>query len=845
MKDHAQLVIVGAGIVGRSTAYHLARKGWHDVVVLEQGPLFETGGSTAHAPGLVFQTNASKTMCELAQHTVGLYSRLVLNDQPCFHPVGSMEVAYTRERWEDLKRKRGFATSWGLEAELIDPAEACRKLPLLDATKIRGAYFVPSDGLAKAVRAGEAMANVASAHGVAFYGQMEVTGIEVSNGRVQAVITTQGRIAAEQVLICAGIWGPRLGRLAGVRIPLTPVQHQYVRTAPLPQLAGETREIVHPILRHQDKAMYFRQHADCYGIGSYQHEPLLVEADQIRRHDESPMMPSLMDFTPEHFAQPWADAVELLPALRDAELTYKINGMFSFTPDGLPLMGETHVRGLWVAEAVWITHGGGVGQAMAEWIAEGTPGLDLRECDINRFEPHVSSPAYVRARGAQQYREVYDIIHPLQQLEHPRPLRVSPFYQRQKELGAVSFEGRGWERPHWFAANEPLLAEFDHRPPTTDQRPTTDEGSRVPIQNPKSKIQNRTGWSARFWSPIIGAEHLATRERVTLYDMTPLTRLEVSGPGALAYLQRLTTNQLDRPPGSVVYTAMLDERGGIRSDITVARLDEQRFQVACNGPQDLAWMHRHLPDAGSVYLRETTPGTCCVGVWGPRARDLVQQISDDDFSNAAFPYFTARHVFIGEVPALALRVSYVGELGWELYTSADYGLRLWDLLWQAGQPLGVIAGGRGAFDALRLEKGYRLWGNDMHTEYNPYEAGLGFTVKLDKGEFIGRAALARIKERGVTQKLCCMTLDDPTDTIYRVPAVVLGKEPILDGRRTLGYVTSANYGYAVGQSIAYGYLPSQYASAGTLIEIEYFGTRYPATVVKEPLYDPKGLKLRV
>jgi glycine cleavage system aminomethyltransferase T len=569
-------------------------------------------------------------------------------------------------------------------------------------------------------------------------------------------------------------------------------------------------------------------------VGSYQHEPLLVDAEQIRRHEDSPVMPSVLEFTPEHFAGAWESAVELLPALRGADLASKINGMFSFTPDGNPVLGETHVRGLWVAEAVWITHGGGVGQVMAEWLADGTPSLDLRECDLHRFEPHVHSRAYVRARGATQYDEVYDIIHPLQQMEQPRPLRVSPFYARQQELGAVFFEGRGWDRPQWYEVNATLLDNLgdDRRQTIDDRTPPSDK-----IHRPSSMVHRRTGWAARYWSPISAAEHLATRERVALYDMTPLTRAEVGGRGALGFLQWLTTNQLDRPAGSVVYTCMLDERGGIRSDVTVARLEERRFQVACNGPQDLAWMRRHLPDDGSIHIHETTPGTCCVGVWGPRARDLVQPLTDADLSNAAFPYFSARQICVGEVPTLALRVSYAGELGWEIYTSADYGLRLWDLLWEAGRPLGAVAGGRGAFDSLRLEKGYRLWGSDMDAEHNPYEAGLGFTVKLDKGDFLGREALLRIKERGVARKLCCMTLDDPR-------AVVMGKEPILDGNRALGYVTSANDGYSVGAFIAYGYLPVEYATPGAQVEIEYFGARYKATVVKDPLYDPKGVKLR-
>lgn len=819
MRERADLVIIGAGIVGTSTAYHLAQMGWRDVVVVEQGPLFATGGSTSHAPGLVFQTNGSKTMAHLAMHSVKLYSELDLDGQPCFYSVGSMEVAYTPERWQDLKRKHGWAQSWGLPAELIAPEQARAKLPLLDPATIHGAYYVPSDGIAKAVRAAEALARFAQQRGAEFYAHTPVTNIEIKHGRVQAVITPQGRIVTERVLICAGIWGPRIGRLVGVPIPLTPVQHQYVTTSPLPELAGETREIAHPILRHQDKAMYFRQHADCYGIGSYQHEPLLVDPATIRKHDESLVMPSIMEFTPEHFAQPWADACELLPALRNADLTSKINGMFSFTPDSLPLLGESmDVRGCWVAEAVWVTHGGGVGKVMAEWLTTGVPSIDLRECDLNRYDAHAFSPAYIKARGAQQYREVYDIIHPLQQMEQPRPLRVSPFHERFAALGAVFFEGRGWERPQWFEVNR-------------------DDETRSGEDTETRRIPHRMGWEARFWSPISTIEHLATRERVALYDMTPLVKLEVSGPGALAYLQQRTTGNLDRPVGRIVYTLMLNDQGGIRSDVTVTRLGETRFQIGCNGLIDLAYLQRDLPADGSVTIRDITSSLCCLGVWGPRARDLVQRISDDDWGNEAFPYFTARQVFLGEVPALALRLSYVGELGWEIYAPSDYRLRLWDLLWQAGQPLGVSAGGRAAFDSLRLEKGYRLWGADMHTEYNPYEAGLEFAVNLKKGDFIGRDALIRFKQQGVARKLCCMVLDDPA-------MVVLGKEPILDGARVLGYVTSANYGPSVGQSIAYGYLPIAYAEAGTQVEIEYFSKRYGATVVPEPLYDPQMTRLR-
>jgi dimethylglycine oxidase len=807
MRAQAELVIVGAGIVGCSAAYYLAQKGWRDVVVLEQGPLFETGGSSSHAPGLVFELNASsKTMCQLSRWSVDLYNQLRLAGQPCFYPVGSLEIAYSPERWQDLKLKLGRAMSWGLPAELIDPAEARRKIPIMNVERVLGALHVPGDGIAKAVRAAEALANAARARGVEFHGRTTVTGIDVDHGRVAAVVTPQGRMRTPRVLVCAGIWGPRLGRLAGVPIPLTPVEHQYARTAPLAELAGETREVVHPVLRHQDRSMYFRQQADCYGIGSYQHEPLLVEPEEIRAHADGAPMPSLRPFTAEHFVKAHECAIELFPCLRGVELPYGINGMFSFTPDGLPLVGESpEVRGFLVAEAVWVTHGGGVGRVVAELLNDETPAVDLRELDLNRFAGHASSHAYIRLRGAQQYREVYDIVHPLQQLEQPRPLRGSPYYSRLVELGAVCFESAGWERPQWFAANADLPAD-----PAWPQR---------------------SGWAARGWSPIIGREHKATRERLALFDLTPFTKLEVAGPGALAYLQRLAANQMDQPLGRVTYTPLLDERGGIVCDLTVTRLGPQRFLVVtggATGPHDLAWMRRHLPDDGSVHVVDLTSARCCLGLWGPKARAVLQPLTQSGLSDAAFPAYTAQSLHVGHVPGLALRISYVGELGWEIYAPTEYGLHLWDTLWQAGRSAGMIAAGGGAFDSLRLEKGYRLWGTDLHTEYNPYEAGLGFTVKLDKGDFIGRAALERVKAQGITRRLCCMTFDDPK-------VAVLGKEPILAGDRVLGHVTSANYGYTVRQSIAYGYLPREYCQEGTKVAVYHFGDRHAATVRRDRL----------
>ncbi len=814
MRDSAETVIIAAGIVGCSAALHLTGLGCKDVLVVEQGSLFTTGGSTSHAPGLMFQLNSSRLVCNLARHSVDLYGSLSRDGEPCFLPVGSLEVATTAERWADLKRKAGWAKAWGLEAHLISPVEATQLIPLLPAEHILGAIHVPSDGIAGGVPVSEAMARAAMASGAEFVGDTQVTGIEVVGGRVRAVLTTRGRIAAERVLVCAGIWGPAIGRMAGVSIPLTPVQHQYTRTTPLPELAGQIG-VRHPILRHQDRAMYFRQHGECYGIGSYRHEPLVVDVDRIPRHGEVPVMPSMLPFTPEHFAPALEAAGDLLPALRGVTLAHAFNGMFSFTPDGQSLLGESMaVRGFWVAEAVWVTHGGGAGKLIAEWMVEGLPSMDAREVDLNRFHGHVAGPSYIRTRGAQQYREVYDIIHPLQQLENPRGLRRGPFHQREEELGAVFFESAGWERPQWYKGNEPLLA-----------------GVRQPM---------RHGWTAQGWSPIAASEHQATRERVALFDLTAFTKLEVSGSGALAYLERLAANKMDQPIGKVTYTAMLNERGGIQCDLTVARLAEDRFWVLTGGSvgmHDLAWLRRHLPHDGSARITNLSSAYCCLGLWGPRAREVLSRICEDDPGNAAFPYFTARNIACGPVPVLALRVSYVGELGWELYAPTEYGLYLWDMLWEAGRSFGITAAGGGAFESLRLEKGYRFWGQDIHADYTPLEAGLGFAVRLSKGDFLGRAALIRQKEAGLTRKLCVITLDDPD-------RVVMGKEPILAGNQVLGYVTSAAYGYTIGKGIAYGYLPISHAAVGTAVQIEFFGERHAATVAREPLYDPEGLRLK-
>lgn len=817
MRDRARTVIIGAGIVGASAAYHLAELGDPDVLVVDQGPLFEAGGSTSHAPGLVFQTNASRTMCRIAQDTVALYRSLELDGEPCWYEVGSIEVATTPERMRELRRRLGFGRSWGLEGgELLTPQEVAERSPLVNPDHILGGYWVPSDGIAKAVRIVTALARRAEAEGVAFEGGVTITGFDVRQGRIRGVRTDHGDVECERVLVCAGIWGPTVGAMLGVPIPLVAVQHQLVWTDPIPELAGETREVVHPLLRHQDRSLYYRHRQDHYAVGNYRHEPRVTPQAEIRHPSEPGPMPSLMPFTPEDFDEAEAETERLLPALkgrmRPADPSRSINGMFSFTPDGGSIVGESAtVRGVWVCEAVWVTHAAGMARQAAEWMVAGEPSLDLAEADVNRFYPHMTTAPYVLERGKQQYREVYDIIHPRQQMARPRGLRLSPWHERQVELGASFVSSAGWERPQWYEANRGLLT--------------------------GAPWEIRDEWSGMLWSPIEGAEHLATREHAGLFDLTSYVKILVEGPGALPFLERICANRIDRAPGSLVYTSMLTERGTIRCDVVVTRLEEDRFMVVTgggSGMHDLAWIRRQVREGEDVRISERPMFT--LGLWGPRSREILAAVTDADCSNDAFPYMSARRIDLGEVPVLAQRISYVGELGWELYGPMEMGRRAWDLVWEAGRDAGLVAAGLGAFDSLRLEKGYRLWGQDIDTEHDPIEAGLGFAIRWDK-DFQGKAALEAVRDRGPERRLSCMTLDDPG-------RVVMGKEPVWAEGRVVGSVTSAGYGYTVGRGIAYGYLPAELAREGTAVEIEYLGERLAATVVAEPLVDPKGERLR-
>lgn len=813
----SKIVVLGAGIVGCNIADRLTELGMKQVTVIEKGPLFHTGGSSSHAPGLVFQTNGSKSMMQMAMYTVKKFSALRHEEGPTYLPVGGLELAVTEARMNELRRRYGFAQSFGHhQARLLNRDEVLEINPLLNKDFVLGGYFSPGDGIAKAVRIMDALGKRAMARGAVFHGDTEVLDIIVKDGAVRTVVTNKGDFEVDLVVCAAGIWGPKIGKMVGVPIPLQPLEHQLVFMSPHAKLEPfktgiETQQ---PILRHQDRSMYFKQMADSYVVGSYQHRAIPVKAEAIKSNAEALKNglkrnePSIHPFTPEDFVKPLADARELLPFLKETEIDWGMNGMFSFTQDGMSIFGESSkVKGFWSAEAVWVTHSGGAADAMAEWIALGKPWIDLREHHIARFEKHAHSLEYTRRRGSQNFIEVYDIIHPRQPMLEPRPLRVSPFYSQQKELGAYFLEASGWERPQWFEVNK----EFDcsHVPP-------------------------RDSWTSQFWSATEGAEHKAARENVALFDMTSLKKAEVTGKNARVLLDKLTTGKMTMKPGRVSYTLMLDKSGGIKSDVTVARLSNELYHLGLNSLMDIDYLKDNAEQLGDVNVEDVSSKYCCIGVWGPKARDLIQSISEADWSNESFGFFNVKETYIKEIPVRALRLSYVGELGWELYTSFDYGYSLWNYLWNAGQAFGLVAAGRGALNSLRMEKGYRGWGSDMWTEHSPEEAGLSFAVRMDKEDFVGKTAL---EHRAVNHKLCSLA--------FEPGRLVQGSsEPVYKGEKVIGFVTSACYAYSLGHGLAYAWLEPAYSQEGAELEVLYFSERLKVTVIASNPYDPDMAKMR-
>ena len=803
MKSSARAVVIGGGVGGASILYWLTKLGWSDVVLCERADL--TSGSTFHSAGLVGQLRSSLSLTRMMMRSVELYRTIgaEVGLETGWREVGSLRLASSEERMQELRRQAGWAKTFGLPLELVSPEEAKRLFPPMSTEGVRGAAYLPSDGYIDPSQLTFALAEGARRGGAELYTNTRVTGIDVRDGRAHGVQTDKGPIEAGVIVNAGGMFAGEIGALAGVNVPIVPMAHEYLVTRP----NGVPLDV--PTMRDPSLLVYFRGESGGLVMGGYERHPAPWALDGIPPDFNGKLLPEDWD----RFEELLTNAIVRVPELESAEVVRLINGPEAFTPDAEFILGETDVRGFWVA-AGFCAHGlagaGGMGQLMAEWIVEGQPSLDTWHMDSRRFGRQYGSRDYTLARTVEVYSTYYDVKYPGQERKAGRPLRVSPAYERLKELGASFGEKSGWERANWF---EPNAERSD------------------PALRPR-------GWAGEIWSPAVGAEHRACRETAALFDESSFAKIEVFGPGAATFLERLCANVIAREVGAITYTQMLNARGGIECDFTVSRLADERFLIVTGtafGRHDLAWIRSQLPDGASVVVDDVTSRLACFGLWGPAAREILQPLTTSDLSNEAFPYLRARELAVGPIPCLALRVTYVGELGWELYCPTEHGLGLWDALWEAGREHGLVAGGYKAIDSLRLEKGYRVWGADISADDTPWEAGLGFAVKLDKGDFVGRDALAAAREP--KRRLACLVLDDPR-------SVALGSEPVFIDGRAAGRVTSGGYGYSVGQSIAYAYVPSESAEPGQAVEVEIFGERVNGQVAAEPLYDPKGGRIR-
>jgi glycine cleavage system aminomethyltransferase T len=626
--------------------------------------------------------------------------------------------------------------------------------------------------------------------------------------------------------------------MAGASIPLTPAVHQMIDIGPVPRFADAKASIEHPIVRDMDTNMYERQDGGGLEVGSYAHRAILHEPDEIPSIEESALSPTELPFTEDDFVVQMEHALELMPEIVGDEsvgIKYAINGLLSLTPDGLPILGETpEVAGLWSAAAVWVKEGPGVGRALAEWMVEGEPEIDLQASDIARFYEHQKSVEHVKARAAEGFNKTYGIVHPAEQWESNRDVRLSPFHARERELGAVFYEAAGWERPHWYASNAALLDEY---------------GDAV--------TRREAEWESRWWSPIINAEHLAMRDRAAMFDLTAFCVFDIVGPGALECVQRVSMRQMDVALGKVVYTPVLTSRGGFRSDLTVMRLGDEQFRVVTGGAHgmaDLKWYRDHLPADGSAQIFDLTSSWCTLGLWGPRARDILAGTTSADLSHEGFPFATSRTVEIGSLRVLASRISYVGDLGWELYVPIEQGAKLWDIVAEAGEPHGVVPAGIGVYGTTgRLEKSYRAFGFELDGEYDVVEAGMAWG-KVKAQDFVGKEAHVRHRESEPAAVMCTLTVDDHTASDGR-KRYMMGGEPILtregapltDAKGRRSFVTSAGAGPSVGKHILMSYLPPEHAVVGGQLAVQYMGERYPVTVAvagSTPLFDPDNDRVR-
>ncbi|MBI3243342.1 MAG: FAD-dependent oxidoreductase [Chloroflexi bacterium] len=833
LPSHTAITIIGGGIAGCSIAYYLAKLGRKDVLLLDKGEL--TSGSTWHAAGLLTHFHTSPALMRMRKNSISLYRDLQIEagHHIGWNEVGSLRVASSPDQFKFLQRQVSLAKAIGLNVAILSPAEALNIFPYMTDRELYGAIYLPNDGHVDPNGVTMEIARRAREMGVTIATDTRVTGIERGHyGEIVGVNTEQGSIKTEIVINAAGMWGRQIGDMVGADLPMTPLVHQHVATKPITnnQLPKNT-----PCLRDPEYLFYMREEQGGYLIGGFEKEPVAWSVGGVP-----------WDFTSKLLASDWElfgpimeGAIKRIPILEEAELMHLVNGPEAITPDSRPLLGPVPgVRGFWAACGLSHTGfgaGGAIGEIIAEWIVNGEPPYDVTEMNVRRFGPIMQDRAYAAERARESYKYYYVLRFPHDENEWARPKRLSPLDSRLMKLGAVFGEKNGWERVNYFESGK--------------------SGRRMGAE------QKQWGWGRPAFFEQVGEEHRAARERVAIWDMSSFGKIEVRGPGALALLQRLADNDVDKPVGSVIYTQFLNERGGIESDLTVVRVGDDHFRIITGSnfvAGDLGWIRMHL--GGDVEVREVTEDWATIGLWGPKARQVLQAVTNADVSNGGFPYMTACWIRIegaihesplpesplqSPLQVWAQRVTYVGELGWEFYMSPRDAGAVWDALMKAGQPFGITPAGYKALDSLRLEKGYRYWSADITPGETPYESGQGFCVKLNKGDgstgspcnFIGREALAKLKPEGIQKKLCTVIMNGGV--------VIYGGEAVFASGEIVGRLRSGGWGYTVGKNIAFIYLPLALAKEGTALEVEVFGERVPATVTADVLYDPKGERLRM
>jgi len=798
----AEIVIVGGGIIGCSIAYHLTRMGKSDVVILEKSGV--THGATWHAAGLVGQLRSSRNTTRMLRHSVELYDTLEeeTGQHLGWHKVGSLRLACSDERMLELKRALTMARSFGLEMNLVSADEAQKLFPLMSTDRVLGAAYLPTDGYIDPASVAQALAKGARMKGARIVEGARVTSVKRSGNRVTEIVTDQGSIRCKLMVNAAGMWGREVGLMSGVAVPSLAIEHQYLITDPIPDMPKGM-----PTMRDPDLLVYYKPDAGRLVMGGYEPDTKGFGETGIPHEFGRELLPSNF----ERFEQLATLGAERTPVLNEVGIRELINGPIPYSADADFIMGKVpELDNYFVASGFLygIAAGGGAGRMMAEWIVDGRPSLDLWPLDVRRFAAHHNTRAFMFPRAIELYGHHYKMAWPGQEHESARDIRLSPLHHVLKERGAVYGSKAGWERPNWFA---PAGMERIDRP----------------------------SYGRANWYEPVKAEHKAIRERVALVDQTSFAKFELSGKGALAALQRLAVSDMNKAPGRAIYTQLLNERAGIEADLTITRLAEDRFYVVTGsgfGVHDMHWIRSHLPDDGSVQVQDVTSARAVINICGPRARDVLQRVADADVSNAAHPFSTCRTITIGACPDVrAIRIGYVGELGWELHVPQEYAAHVYSVLRAAGAEFGIADAGYRAIDTLRVEKFYLYWSSDITPDYNPLEAGLDFRIAWKKPDFIGRDALLKARDAGLTRKLAIFTLERD--------APVFGGEAVLHNGTVISVTSTGNIGHTIGKPIVYAYIPIELTDERDF-EIESFCERYPARRQDGALYDPENRRLK-